>query len=237
MRLFRCTAKKCANEGELGEPATTPRRRATLENTMVRHQAISACLLRGSRAAPHRSSRQQDADDNTSQLATRYPVAQPLTRTAPLPAFALWIALCRSVLTTPSRPTGKATAIRQMRGLHNRLAERADGKLCLSIFTRSVNLVRGTPSFLPATPSFRPCDIPREPEAVKQTTAPSLESQTHTGSGPVSDGKSRQRPVTCGSTFCNDTTLQDNFYVDTFELHCSCAALHPLQHQVRFLGR
>ena len=222
---------------------TGSRRRATLGFTTIRRQAISACLLRESPTPPHPSSKQLNSNNTTNQLTARSQVAQPLTRTAPLSAFALWIALCRSVLTTPSRPTRMTTAIGQMR-LHNRLAQRAGGKPCLPIFTRSVNLVPCTPSLLPAA-----IVLPSQ----RQTTAPLLESPTHTGFGHVSDGKSPQRPVACD--LCAGRLLVLQRHDLAGQLPCGhparlrspqqghlgaqllvCAA-HPVQAQVCFLGR
>ena len=94
------------------------------------------------------ASGQQNSDDSTSQLAARYP---PLTRTAPLPAFALWISLCRSVLTMPSRPT---ETIGRTRGWLGRLVRRTDGIRCLPTSTRITNLVRCALSLLPTDPSL-----------------------------------------------------------------------------------
>ena len=85
------------------------------------------------------ASRQQNSDDTTSQLAARYLApSQPLTRTAPLPAFALWIALCRSLLTTPLRLTETNG---RTRGRLGRLVRRTDGMRCLPS-TRSADLAR-----------------------------------------------------------------------------------------------
>ena len=81
------------------------------------------------------ASRQQNSDDphqSTCRLgSSRH---QPPMRIFLLPAFALWIAACRSAMTTPSRPTGMTTAIGQMHGLHRRLARRADGTVYLPTF-------------------------------------------------------------------------------------------------------
>ena len=81
----------------------------------------------------------------------------PPTWIFPLPAFALWIAPCRSTLTTPSRPTGTSTTIGRTRGRRDRLVRRTDGKRCLPTSTRSTNLVCCAPSLPLTDPSSWRC--------------------------------------------------------------------------------
>ena len=99
----------------LGLLITTPnawaksgtRLRAALELTTLARPAINAGLHPGSWAVRHRRRLLAAEFRRLHQSDCRFGSSrpQPLMRTFPLLGFALWIAACRSALTTPSRPT------------------------------------------------------------------------------------------------------------------------------------
>ena len=101
---------------------------------------------RGSQACPHRRRLRTAEFRRLHQSACRLGSASDADRT-----FALWISLCRSVLSMPSRPT---ETIGRTRGRLGRLVRRTDGIRCLPTSTRITNLVRCALSLLPTDPSL-----------------------------------------------------------------------------------
>ena len=201
MRPLECIGKKCANrrgssvtpissaeavvpvtpgkdedrpavvtESPDHKAQTGTRHRAMLVFTTLRRQAIGAYPLRGSRAAP-----------------------SPPPRTFPLPDLSLWIAPCRSALTTPSRPT---TAIgRPMAGGAILPGEQAGNVACPRLLgTWSVAL----PASHLRTRRSGAMARPKEQETFRQIAALFLQSWTLTRFGPESAGKPSQQPMACG---------------------------------------
>ena len=107
------------------------------------------------------------------------------------------------------------TAIGQMRGLHNRLAQRAGGKRCSHTATRSAHLQPAVPSL-----SDRLQLLSWNPRPIRGSDPCLMASHLN--------GPWRVVCVQEGSAFCNDMTLQDSAVLlnkDTFEPNCSCVPL------------
>ena len=178
---------------------TGTRRRVTLGFTTLRHPAISAFLLHGSRAAPHRrrlltAEFRRPHQSTCCQGSSR---RQPPAWIFPLPAFALWIAPCRSVLTAPSRPARTTTTIGRTHGRRDRLVRRTDGKRCF-YSVREPGPLRPQPPTHRSVRLSGPTARPKEQEALRLIAASFLESWTLARFRPESAGQSSQWPLTCG---------------------------------------